>query len=202
MGDYFSGVFRSTDGGLLWVNTGCEGVNSIVIDPFFPDTLYAGTIRGVYTSTTGGVNWQSMNTGLPDSNVTCIGISSDEFLYAGTHGTGMYRWSLNTSVKEHNPHQSQSTILSVYPNPSPECALITYSVTTDVTVQLAVYDACGRQIQQLVHTRHVPGVYRAEWNGCGKNNNKVSTGIYFVRLETPQGVSVSKLVYYSQQGFH
>ncbi len=50
------GIFKSTDGGGSWSVTGLAfgSVNTIVIDPTTPATLYTGTLSGVYKSTDGG----------------------------------------------------------------------------------------------------------------------------------------------------
>jgi hypothetical protein len=45
------------------------GVNSIVIDPMNPDTLYAGTDGGAFISTNAGETWQPINEGLLGVNV-------------------------------------------------------------------------------------------------------------------------------------
>jgi photosystem II stability/assembly factor-like uncharacterized protein len=65
-----SGVFKSTDGGLLWVavNTGLTNtyIMALAIDPLAPQTVYAGTHGGgVFKSTDGGHQWIAVNTGLP-----------------------------------------------------------------------------------------------------------------------------------------
>ncbi len=62
------GVFRSTDGGNLWVETvhGMESVYVVAIafDPQTPDILYAGTSGGMYKSRDRGSRWEIVNQGL------------------------------------------------------------------------------------------------------------------------------------------
>jgi len=52
------GVFRSTDGGGSWsaINTGLTELTvfALAIDPEDPKTLWAGTVAGVFKTTTGG----------------------------------------------------------------------------------------------------------------------------------------------------
>jgi len=61
-------------------------VNSMVIDPRKPTTLYAGTDSGVYNSTNGGKDWGEFNTGLTNTLVTSLAIDpqTPSILYAGT----------------------------------------------------------------------------------------------------------------------
>jgi photosystem II stability/assembly factor-like uncharacterized protein len=63
------GVFRSKDGGRLWVERmhGMKEVHYVVtiaVDPHNSDVMYAGTTGGVYKTTDGTANWQLVNNGL------------------------------------------------------------------------------------------------------------------------------------------
>jgi photosystem II stability/assembly factor-like uncharacterized protein len=80
------GVFKSTDGGRTWraVNAGLEQVKvveTVVVDPVTPDTLYAGAIgffkgerRGVFKSTDGGASWDRTSVGLRDESAVVLAI--------------------------------------------------------------------------------------------------------------------------------
>jgi photosystem II stability/assembly factor-like uncharacterized protein len=63
-----SGIFKSVDGGMNWVDTraGIGCLLAIAIDPRDPSTVYAGSQdNGVYKSTDGGTSWNAVNSGLP-----------------------------------------------------------------------------------------------------------------------------------------
>ena len=71
------GVFKSTDGGALWVpvNSGLVGigeVGALVIDPTDTGTVFAGTDVGVFKTTNGGVNWAAVNSGLPNTRIGAL----------------------------------------------------------------------------------------------------------------------------------
>jgi hypothetical protein len=55
------GVFKSTDGGATWRESGPDhterSVWALAIDPSMPATLYAGTEGGIYKSSDGGATW-------------------------------------------------------------------------------------------------------------------------------------------------
>ncbi|KAF0111207.1 MAG: hypothetical protein FD147_1145 [Chloroflexi bacterium] len=84
------GILKSTDACRYWypVNTGLESlnVNSIVLDPNSPDTLYAGTDGGAYISQNAGETWSLISDGLLGVNVVyTIAIDPlDSTVYAST----------------------------------------------------------------------------------------------------------------------
>lgn len=94
------GVYKSTDNGANWVESG-EGlpstnrfVQTLLVDPSTPTTLYAGTGiafmlgfgDGVYKSTDSGAHWTPANTNLRNTDVRTLVIDTKapQTLYAGT----------------------------------------------------------------------------------------------------------------------
>jgi hypothetical protein len=67
-------------------------VNGLVIDPLFPNHLYAGTDIGVYASTNGGASWHRFGIGFPHVEVYDITLQSKfRILRAATHGLGFWQ---------------------------------------------------------------------------------------------------------------
>jgi photosystem II stability/assembly factor-like uncharacterized protein len=68
------GVFRSDDKGLHWRPISPPGskevheVQSVAIDPYDPDTVYAGTWHLPWKTTDGGAHWSSIKQGLIDDS--------------------------------------------------------------------------------------------------------------------------------------
>jgi len=85
------GVFKSTDQGTTWTNTGLSRVRDLIIDPRAPNWIYAGTDSGVYVSFSGGNEWEVMNDGLAYRKTRCLEMVADDYLYAGTWGNSIYR---------------------------------------------------------------------------------------------------------------
>ena len=65
------GVWKTTDGGEHWLETGAPAVSfqGIDVDPTDPDIVFAGTANGlsafIYRSTDGGSTWDPQSIGLP-----------------------------------------------------------------------------------------------------------------------------------------
>jgi len=84
-----SGVFKSTDGGASWtaVNSGLPTiyltVNTLVVDPQNPRTVYAGVAgdsaqAGVFKTTDGGISWSALNSGLTTLSVSSLAIDPQD----------------------------------------------------------------------------------------------------------------------------
>ncbi len=105
LGPLGGGVSKSTDGGVTWqlANSGLGSIpiNTIVVDPKVPGTLYAGssqrnsagTIGGVFKSTDGGASWTRSVSGLTNLSVQALAIDpiTTTNLYAGTLGGGVFK---------------------------------------------------------------------------------------------------------------
>ena len=89
-------VFRTTDGGNNWVdisgNLPDAPVNSLVLDPSYANTIYAGTDVGPMVTYDDGAHWQSLGNGIPNVSVWQLDMdSAHRILAAGTHGRGAWR---------------------------------------------------------------------------------------------------------------
>jgi photosystem II stability/assembly factor-like uncharacterized protein len=77
-----------------WTSSGpAVGVNHVVIDPVEPTVVYAGTQRGIFKSSNGGLSWiDPSNGGLERTNVHCLAIdpAAPSNVYAGT-GRGVLK---------------------------------------------------------------------------------------------------------------
>jgi uncharacterized protein (TIGR03437 family) len=95
-------IYKTSNGGSSWTNISGNlpniPVNSLVVDPDLPATIYAGTDAGVQVTSDGGASWASLGSGLPRSVALSIALErKTRVLYAGTHGRGIWSVSLPLS---------------------------------------------------------------------------------------------------------
>ncbi len=108
-----SGLYKSFDNGDHWAKTDAGipeelDIQSLVIDPETPGTIYAGTYGGgVYKSIDAGVSWTASNQGMETGFVWALAIDpqTPTTLYAGTN-QGVFKsedggasWRLTTQGK-------------------------------------------------------------------------------------------------------
>ncbi len=96
-------VFKTTDGGAHWTNISGNlpdnPVNSLIIDPSFPNTIYAGTDVGPFVTYDAGAHWNALGSGFPLVQIWQLDLDpSHRLMAAGTHGRGAYRISDGTTA--------------------------------------------------------------------------------------------------------
>jgi hypothetical protein len=79
-------------------------------------------------------------------------------------------------------------IVENYPNPFNNTTTITYTLIQSCNIALNVYDILGNNVALLEHARKEAGLYTVPFNGA-----TLSTGTYFISLETNRGRSVQKI---------
>jgi len=76
-----------------------------------------------------------------------------------------------------------------YPNPYNPMTTISYSIPKTGFVKLIIVDLLGREIKVLVNEEKPPGSYEVEFN-----DGKLSSGIYFYRLQAGDYAETKKMV--------
>lgn len=81
-----------------------------------------------------------------------------------------------------------------WPSPFEDHTVLRYQVGRPGHVRLAVHDAQGARLATLVESERGLGTHTVEWNGRTDRGAPVPAGVYYLRLETPDGRSARKLV--------
>lgn len=80
------------------------------------------------------------------------------------------------------------------PNPFNPVTHIRYGVPAGgAHVALRVFDVQGRLVSTLHDGYAGAGYHTATWNGRSESGEKVQSGVYFFRLETPRGIETRKM---------
>jgi hypothetical protein len=81
-----------------------------------------------------------------------------------------------------------------YPNPFNPSTEIKFHIARQSFVSLKIYDLLGREIKTLVSEELDNGVYIVDWNGDNNFGEKVSSGIYFYRIEAGSYINSRKML--------
>ena len=71
-----------------------------------------------------------------------------------------------------------------YPNPFNASTVIMYQLSEPSHVGLSVYGPSGDFIKTLMDSVQPQGIHRMTWDGTDEDGNRVSSGIYMIRLST------------------
>jgi flagellar hook assembly protein FlgD len=80
------------------------------------------------------------------------------------------------------------------PNPFNPSTTVRYELRGPGIVSLVVYDVAGRMVKRLVDENKPGGVHTVTWDGTSESGSRVSSGIYFYKLETINYVQTRKIV--------
>lgn len=80
-----------------------------------------------------------------------------------------------------------------YPNPFNPTTTIEFSLARAGQVRLDVYDLRGLRVRRLVAENLPAGAHSVSWNGTDDRGRSQAAGVYFVRLQAPDGTLSHKV---------
>ncbi|MXY81653.1 MAG: T9SS type A sorting domain-containing protein, partial [Gemmatimonadetes bacterium] len=81
------------------------------------------------------------------------------------------------------------------PNPFNITTLISYRLAAAGPVRLGIHNILGQEVYTLVDQFQGAGQYQVYWNGRDQRGGGVGSGVYFVRLQYPDGVKTRRLLH-------
>lgn len=176
-------IFYTTNTGSTWSNASGDlpdiPVNTLVVDSTNTNHLIAGTDLGVYESTNAGTNWLEANSGLARVSVAELDRRGDAFLFAATHGRGMFKSATPMAVeKTVSPIPEAFALDQNYPNPFNPSTHISFALARQGRATLTVFDASGREVAHLLKAQELgAGSYTTTFDASA-----LASGVYFYRL--------------------
>lgn len=82
-----------------------------------------------------------------------------------------------------------------FPNPFNQITQIKFDIKERTILELTVFDVNGREVRHLVLGRANPGYHHVEWDGTNDAGEVVASGIYLIRLTTPNFQQMQRAVY-------
>lgn len=81
-----------------------------------------------------------------------------------------------------------------YPNPFNPETTISYSVKDKQNVMLEIYNLKGQKVKTLVQEAKSAGTYQVKWDGTDDQAQRVTSGVYFYRMQAGDYTSVRKMI--------
>lgn len=100
-----------------------------------------------------------------------------------------------TGVKPNSKIIPEKFSLSeTYPNPFNPETFVKFNIPLATSVKIVVYNLLGQKVKTLFDGELKAGGYNASWNGTDDYGNHVSSGIYFMSLESQSYKAIRKMV--------
>jgi hypothetical protein len=102
------------------------------------------------------------------------------------------RWTKNapqTAVEKTTSLPTDFSLSQNYPNPFNPSTTIKFALAKESKVELKIYNLLGKEVNQLVNGVLAAGNYSYDFNAA-----KLSSGVYFYKLNTGNFVSVKKMI--------
>jgi hypothetical protein len=81
-----------------------------------------------------------------------------------------------------------------YPNPFNPQTVIQYSLSEPAHVRLTIYNVLGQRVRVLVDEYQEAGAKTLLWDGSDNENEEVSSGVYFFRLQAGEFQATKRMV--------
>jgi len=189
-GSDFMGVWKSSDYGFIWKRTALSNL-SVNALASFRQNVFAGTHQnGFYLSTNNVANWIQRNEGMGSVTINSLAIAGGN-IYAATENAGLWKRPLSEMVNTEAPPPVRYPLFELYqnyPNPFNPGTSIVFALSREARVKLSVYDAAGKEIEQVFDKVFQPGNYSTPWDA-----SKYPSGVYYYKL-TSGGLSSTKMM--------
>jgi len=104
-------------------------------------------------------------------------------------------WGIQSQDKPQPDRQSESAIkASNAPNPFNPSTTISYTLEEPGHVSVKIFNTQGQLIRTLFNGQQSSGTHSILWNGLDEHSEKVSTGLYFYRIESGNKVLTKRMM--------
>ena len=122
---------------------------------------------------------------LPDGKVTV-----DVIIRGSLASGGSFKAITSVRVEKGEPR----SLGRASPNPLNPITMIRFELGRQGHIRLRVYDVSGRHVSTLVDRVMDVGFHEVRWDGTSTDGSRVSSGVYYYVLETPEGSERSRIV--------
>ena len=85
--------------------------------------------------------------------------------------------------------------IRISPNPFNGATTVSFETQVAGSFDITIYNLRGAKVRDLASGTVAPGFHPFVWDGRNGAGQEVASGVYFVRLRTPQGEALSRAVF-------
>jgi hypothetical protein len=130
-------------------------------------------------------------------NPQCLALDAN-FIYLVDKSDGLYvlRFDAPTSVEENGTSMipKEWVLEQNHPNPFNPLTQIGYELPKSARVVIKIFNVRGQEIRTLFDTFQTAGRKSTVWDGLDSRGQKVSSGLYFYRIEAGDFTAFKKMI--------
>jgi|GEM_PF-2412172 len=115
-----------------------------------------------------------------------------------SHGSHLGFYDIEAALALPNPEEPTlppaRISISAHPNPFRQTSHVTLKLSAASELTLSVYNIKGQMVKELYSGFRKPGDFQLCWDGCDRKGRRQASGIYFLRLQSPQGNRCLKIL--------
>ena len=81
-----------------------------------------------------------------------------------------------------------------FPNPASASTEIRFEIARTSDVSIKIYNAMGQLVRTLEDGRLDPGRYSTHWDGTNTSGHRVSSGVYFYKMDAGKFAATKKML--------
>jgi flagellar hook capping protein FlgD len=185
-------VLKSMDGGMTWAEERfVDGYDEQGIGFASVNLGWVGGWGGnTYETVDGGASWHPAGFGFVMNRFRFL---SPTLGYAV--GQTVYKYTADPTAVDEGPAGAQAlTLAQNRPNPVIHSTRIPFSLGAPAHVRVTIHDVQGRTLLTLFDGIRPAGRTELAWDARDRNGNRVGTGVYWCRIETPTRNAETKLL--------
>jgi hypothetical protein len=101
-------------------------------------------------------------------------------IYGPAIDLGCYEWNYPVSTEDNLAPQAIQ--LNAFPNPFTEQLTLQLSLKQRGRLSCEFYNLKGQKVRSLADAQYASGEHLLIWDGCDNSGNKLSSGVYFMRM--------------------
>jgi hypothetical protein len=98
------------------------------------------------------------------------------------------------AVEDEKTTPARFALMQNYPNPFNAGTTIAYALPQEGSVLLIIYNMLGQMVRKLIDENQTPGHKRVLWDGNDERGLRVSSGVYFYRIEFGQQRLIGRMI--------
>ncbi len=190
-------IYRSLDNGNSWqdISHGVSGLYLRDIEFNSRGETYGSSTSAIYRFDPDSLSWVEIAIG--PSGMRQIVFNAHDILFAATSSGRIYRSlepvvGIPLAARRDLPMDFE--LFPVYPNPFNSKTMIEFHLAETEVVTIRLFNISGQLVRELSQKQYPSGRQMLSWDATDDAGNPVSSGTYFIHLQTPQFNQTRKII--------